>query len=1061
MWIVRLALSRPYTFIVLAILLLLLGPLAIYRTPTDIFPSINIPVVSVVWTYNGLPPDEMGGRIVGYFERAVTTTVNDIEHIESESLLGVGVIKIFFQPSVKIDMALSQVTAIAQTMLRNFPQGTTPPLILSYNASTVPVLQLVLSSVKLSEQDLNDLGNNFLRTQLATVQGAALPYPYGGKVRQIQVDLDEQAMQTYGISPADVNNAIGQQNLILPAGTQKIGNFEYFVKLNGSPNAVDDLNDMPIKTTTNGVLYIRDVAHVRDGFAPQTNIVRINGSRAVLMSVQKVGNASTLDIINKVKNLIPKIKESMPPELNLSMFGDQSLFVTAAIKGVISEGVLAAILTGLMILLFLGSWRSTLIIVISIPLSILASLITLSALGETINIMTLGGLALAVGILVDDATVTIENINWNLEQGKEVETAILDGAHQIAVPALVSTLSICIVFVPMFFLRGVAHFLFVPLAEAVIFAMLASYFLSRTLVPTLAKYWLQKHTGKPEVEAGPSTSGNFFVRFQRNFAWYFESMRKRYHELLEMTLKHSHLFVAIFLLFLIVSSLVLLPWIGEDFFPTVDAGQIKLKMRAPAGTRVEETAKIADKVDSIIRQIIPPHDLDSIVDNIGLPISGINLSYSNSATIGPEDADILVSLKDGHSSTADYIRILRTRLNQALPGVTFAFLPADIVGQILNFGLPAPINVQVVGFKTKENRLYADMLLERIKHIPGIVDARERQAFNYPELYVNVDRSLARELGFAQFDIATNLLISLSGSFQTAPTFWLSPQGVSYPIVTQTPQYRLDTLDALRNIPITKPGVTPQILGSMATIERRGVSAVESHYNVQPVIDIFASVQDRDLGSVGKDIDKLITKTKNEVPKGSSVFARGQMQTQRESFTGLLTGLAFAIVFVYLLIVVNFQSWVDPFIIITALPAAITGIIWMLFLTHTTLSVPALTGAIMCMGVAAANSILMVSFALQGMAAGHTPTAAALDAGFSRLRPVLMTALAMMIGMVPMALGLGEGGEQNAPLGRAVIGGLLFATIATLFFVPAVFTIVHERRRKRSGGRISHEVVPS
>jgi multidrug efflux pump subunit AcrB len=1046
MWIVRLALSRPYTFLVLAILLLLLGPLAIYRTPTDIFPSINIPVVSVIWTYNGLPPDEIGERIVGYFERALTTTVNDIEHIESESLLGVGIIKIYFQPTVNVDLALSQVTAIGQTMLKNFPQGTTPPQVLTYNASTVPVLQLVLSSVKLSEQALNDLGNNFLRTQLAVVQGAALPYPYGGKVRQIQVDLDPAAMQTYGISPADVNNAIGAQNLILPAGTEKIADYEYFIKLNSSPDVANELNNMPIKTTNGGVLYIRDVAHVRDGFAPQTNIVRVNGVRAVLMNVQKTGNASTLDIVNQVKSLIPKIKDSMPPELDLSMISDQSLFVKAAIHGVIGEGVLAAILTGLMILLFIGSWRSTLIIVISIPLSILSSLIMLWSLGETINIMTLGGLALAVGILVDDATVTIENINWNLEQGKEVEQAILDGAQQIAIPALVSTLCICIVFLPMFFLRGVAHFLFVPLAEAVIFAMLASYFLSRTLVPTLAKYWLHKQAGPIDHDVKPTQSANFLVRFQQEFSWHFESMRHRYHSLLEKTLKNSRVFVAIFSLFLLISLLVLVPWIGEDFFPSVDAGQLKLHLRAPAGTRVEETAKIADQVDDIIRGVIPAAQLDSIVDNIGLPISGINLSYGNSGTIGPQDADILVSLKPGHSPTPDYVRQLRTKLNQTMPGVSFAFLPADIVSQILNFGLPAPINIQVMGFNLDKNRRYAEMLLEQVKHIPGIVDARTRQSFNYPELFVSVDRSLAQELGFSQYDIASDLLISLSGSFQTSPTFWLSPQGVSYPIVTQTPQYKLDSLEALRNVPISKPGVPTQILGALATIERRGVPAVESHYNVQPVIDIFASVQDRDLGGVGKDIDKLLAKTKKLVPKGSTVIATGQMRTQRDSFNGLFGGLVFAIVLVYLLIVVNFQSWVDPFIIITALPAAITGIAWMLFLTHTTLSVPALTGSIMCMGVAAANSILMVSFALQGIADGKAPTAAALEAGYSRLRPVLMTALAMIIGMLPMSLGLGEGGEQNAPLGRAVIGGLLFATVATLFFVPSVFSIIHERR---------------
>ncbi len=1049
MWLVRIALSRPYTFIVFAILLLIMGPLAITRTPTDIFPFIDIPVISVVWSYTGLPPEEMANRITGNFERALSTTVNDIEHIESQSLIGVSVIKIFFQPSVKVDMALSQVTAIAQTMLRNLPQGTTPPLVLSYNASTVPVLQLVLSSDTLSEQAMNDLGNNFIRTQLATVQGAALPYPFGGKTRQIMVDLNQPAMQTYGVSPADVNAAINEQNLILPAGTEKIGSYEYFVKLNGSPDTVEELNNLPVRNKNGAILYIRDVAHVRDGFAPQTNIVRVDGQRAVLMSIQKTGNASTLDIVNRVKQLMAQIKDSMPAALHLSVLGDQSIFVKAAIKSVIQEGVLASILTGLMILIFLGSWRSTLIIVISIPLSILASIIMLSVLGETINIMTLGGLALAVGILVDDATVTIENINWNLEQGKEVATAILDGANQIAIPALVSTLCICIVFVPMFLLKGVAHFLFVPLAEAVIFAMLASYFLSRTLVPTLSNYWLHKHQPQTENDATILAQQNIFVRTQHLFEHHFEKMRQNYRHLLEKILNNSKAFVIGFMAFVILSLLLLFPWIGSDFFPTVDAGQIKLHIRAPTGTRVEETARIADKVDTLIRQMIKPGDLESIVDNIGLPVSGINLSYSNSATVGPGNADILISLKPGHRPVADYVKELRSALNQKMPGITFAFLPADIVAQTLNFGLPAPINIQVTGFNIKQNRDYANALLNQVKLIPGIVDARILQAYNYPELYVNVDRSLSQQLGFTQFDVATNMLISLSGSFQTAPTFWLSPQGVNYPIVTQTPQYKLDSLDDLRNIPVTKVGVQPQILGALTTIERRGVSVVESHYNVQPVIDIYASVQDRDLGSVGSAINQVIAKMADTLPKGSRIMVRGQMETQIESFHGLYLGLILAIVLVYLLIVVNFQSWLDPFIIITALPAAFAGIVWMLFLTDTPLSVPALTGVIMSIGVALANSVLVISFALHGMKDGHTPMLAALDAGFTRLRPVLMTALAMIIGMLPMALGWGEGSEQNAPLGRAVIGGLLFATVATLFFVPAVFTMIHTHRRTR------------
>lgn len=1048
MWLVRIALTRPYTFLVLALLLLILGPLAILRTPTDIFPDINIPVVSVVWTYTGLLPEEMGDRITSVFERALTTTVNDIEHIESESLFGVSVTKVYFHPSVQIAVALSQVTAIAQTILRNLPQGSTPPLVLSFNASTVPVIQLVLSSVKLSEQELNDLGNNFIRTQLATVQGAALPYPYGGKVRQIMVDLNQQAMQTYNVSAQDINIAVNAQNLILPAGSQKIGQYEYFVKLNASPTVVDELNDLPVKAINGSVLFMRDVAHVRDGFAPQTNIVRVDGSRAVLMAIQKTGNASTLDIINRVKALVPKILESMPPSLNLRMFGDQSLFVTAAISGVIREGVIAAALTGLMILLFVGSWRSTVIITISIPLSILASIIALSALGETINIMTLGGLALAVGILVDDATVAIENINWNLDQGKEVETAILDGAQQIAIPALVSTLSICIVFVPMFFLQGVAHYLFTPLAEAVVFAMLASYFLSRTLVATLAKYWLHKRSETPESQAEKG-SQHFFARIQQGFDTRFHAMRYRYRELLAIALEHRKPFVIIFLALILVSLLILAPWLGSDFFPSVDAGQIKLHIHAPSGTRVEETARICDEIDALIRRTIPANEVDGIVDNIGLPVSGINLSYSNSAPIGPADADILISLNAKHRSTSDYVRHLRETLNEKMPGVTFAFLPADIVSQILNFGLPAPINLKIIGLKLDANRSYAADLLNRVKHIPGIVDARIHQSFNYPQLNVSSDRILAQELGLTQFNIASNMLITLSGSFQTTPNFWLDPKnGVSYPIVTQAPQYKMDTLYALRNIPMAIQGRGLQILGSLSTIERGVAPVVQSHYNVQPVIDIYASIQDRDLGGVTRDVKKIVKETAKDLPKGSSVIAAGQMQSQASSFSGLYAGLAFAIILVYLLIVVNFQSWIDPFIIISALPASLAGIAWMLFITHTTISVPALTGAIMCMGVATANSILVVSFARQRMDQGDNAVKAALDAGFTRLRPVLMTALAMIIGMLPMAIGLGEGGEQNAPLGRAVIGGLAFATIATLFFVPCIFCLIHGRNDK-------------
>jgi CzcA family heavy metal efflux pump len=1047
MWIVRIALAHPYTFIVLAILLLIIGPLAIIRTPTDIFPSIDIPVVSVVWSYTGMPPKDMGQLITATFERALTTTVNDIEHIESESLIGVSVTKIFFQPSVKIDMAVAQVTAISQTLLKFLPPGITPPLILSYNASTVPVIQLVLSSPILSEQTINDLSTNFIRTQLASVEGAALPFPYGGKTRQIQADLNQQAMQTYGVSPQQVSAAINAQNLIIPAGTQKIGQYEYIVKLNASPQVVDELNQLPIRTENGGVLYVRDVAHVRDGSPPQTNIVRVNGIRAVMMSIQKTGGASTLKIIDQIKELLPAIRESLPPSLKISAFADQSLFVIAAIRGVILESIAAAMLTCLMILLFLGSLKSTFIISLSIPLSMLASICVMSALGQTLNIMTLGGLALAVGILVDDATVAIENINWNLGQGKKIDQAILDSAQQIAVPALVSTLSICIVFIPMFFLPGVSHYLFIPLAMAVVFAMLASYLLSRTLVVTLAKYLL--HPSEKQQEQ-PRKRMSAFSSIHHAFISQFEKMREKYRHTLAKVLEIKHKFILIFLIVIGASILLLFPFLGSDFFPTVDAGQIKLHLLAPIGTRVEETAKLVDEIDHEIHRIIPPRDLESIVDNVGLPISGINLSYSNSATVGPEDADILISLKSGHKPTLTYVKQLRTQLSEQFPGVSFSFLPADIVNQILNFGLPSPINIQITGTKEIENYQYAKMLLQRIKQIPGVSDARLRQAYNYPQLDVHVDRSFARELGFTQNDVASSLLISLSGSFQTAPTFWLDPKnGTSYPIATQTPQYSLNSLQALRNIPVVVDGYSSQILGALGTITRSFGPVVVSHYNVLPVIDIFASVQDRDLGSVSHAIKKLITQMKKDLPKSSKVLIGGQMKTQSEAFSNLYAGLIFSMVLVYLLIVVNFQSWTDPFVIIMALPAAFAGIVWMLFLTHTTISVPALTGAIMCMGVATANSILLISFIRQNIAEGKKLVEAIIEAASTRLRPILMTAFAMIIGMLPMSLGLGEGGEQNAPLGRAVIGGLTFATIATLFFVPAVYCFIQEVRNKK------------
>ena len=1040
MWIVRLALRRPYTFAVVALLILILGPLVILRTPTDIFPNINIPVVSTIWNYSGLSAPEMANRIVTGYERAVTTTVNDIEHIESQTLAGISVVKVFFRPGARIDAAVAQVTAIAQTVLRQMPPGTTPPLVITYSASSVPVLQLALSGQGMSEQQLFDFGNNTIRAQLATVQGAAIPFPYGGKQRQIQVDIDLPALQARGLSPSDVVNAISAQNLILPAGTTKIGNYEYAVETNSSPATVEALNDLPIRAKNGAVVFIRDVAHARDGNPPQTNIVRVNGQRASLLTILKSGSASTLQIIAQVRSALVQIAGSLPPELRVTPLNDQSLFVRASINGVVREGIIAACLTGIMILVFLGSWRSTLIIAVSIPLSILTSLIVLSALGETINIMTLGGLALAVGILVDDATVEIENINRNLEQGKETEHAILDGAAQIAVPAFVSTIAICIVFVPMFFLTGVARYLFVPLAEAVVFAMLASYFLSRTVVPTMAKYLLKPHAaGQGEL---PAEGGNFFVRFQRGFEHRFERFRAAYQRLLDGALLRPRLFAVMFMAVCVGTIAVLLPWLGQDFFPTVDAGQMKLHVRARTGTRIEETARLCDRIDDSIREVIPPKELGTIIDNIGVPYSGLNLSYSNSAPIGPADADILVALKENHRPIADVIRLVRTRLAREFPDVTLYFLPVDIVSQILNFGLPAPIDVQVVGNDLDGNRAFAEKLLQKMRYIPGTVDLRIQQPFDAPRLFVDVDRARAQEVGYTQRDVAGNLLIALSGSSQVTPSYFLDTRnGVSYLVAVQSPQYRLSSFEDLRNIPVTGvTGAAPQILGNLAVISRGSEAGTVSHYNAQPVIDIFGGVQDTDLGSVAAPLTRIVDAARKELPRGSQMIVRGQILTMRSSFAGLLGGLAFSIVLVYLLIVVNFQSWLDPFIIISALPAAIAGIVWMLFLSHTTVSVPALTGAIMCMGVATANSILVVSFAKERLAEGETASQAARDSGFTRFRPVLMTALAMIIGMVPMALGFGEGGEQNAPLGRAVIGGLALATLTTLFFVPVVYS---------------------
>ncbi len=1050
LWIVRVALSRPYTFIVLALLILILGPLVYTNMRTDIFPDIKVPVVSAVWTYNGMPPGDMSSRIITFYERQLTSSVNDIEHIESQSLMGVAVVKIFFQPSVNINAAVSQVTALSQTVLKRLPPGITPPLVLSYNATSVPVLQLALSSQTLLDNQLFDISNNFIRPQLAEVEGAAVPSPYGGKNRQTQVDLDMHALRSKGLTPQEVTDAILRQSLIIPSGTEKMGRFEYNVILNASPLVLDQLNDLPIKSVRGATVLLRDVAHVRDGFSPQQNMVRVNGRHSVLTTIQKNGSASTLDIIAKVKELMPRIEAGAPPGLVVKMVGDQSIFVKAAVDGVIREGVIAAGLTGMMILLFLGSWRSTLIVTISIPLSILSAIIALAASGQTLNVMTLGGLALAVGILVDEATVTIESINWHLEQGKPVEASILDGANQIVVPAFVSLIAICIVFVPMFFLSGVQKYLFVPLAEAVIFAMISSFILSRTLVPTLAKYLLRQHLQHEEGHH-PAPSRNPLVMFQQGFERIFSKTRDGYKGLLLLALSRRGPFVVGFLA-LVFLTFALIPFLGRNFFPEVDAGQIKMHIRAQTGTRLEETARLVDEIENDIRSRIPASEIKNVVDNIGLPVSGVNLTYSNSSPIGPGDADVLISLNEGHKPTADYVRMLREKLKDDFPGTTFAFLPADIVSQILNFGMPAPIDIQVIGFKRKENQVYAAKIMERLRKVRGLADLRVQQAFDQPEIHVTVDRTRSRELGMTQREIANNMLVSLAGSLQTAPTFWVNPSnGVSYPLVVQAPQYRMDTLNDLRNIPVApgqKADLPSQLLGSVADIGRGQGEAVVSHYDVQPTIDIFGAAQDRDLGSVASDIEKIVKDTEADVPKGSFVVVRGQVKAMSDSYRELLFGLLGSIVLIYFLIVVNFQSWLDPFVIITGLPAALAGIVWMLFITHTPLSVPALTGAIMCMGVATANSILVISFARERLKLGDSGITAAVEAGFIRFRPVLMTALAMVIGMIPMSLGFGDGGEQNAPLGRAVIGGLLFATVATLFFVPVVFSLVHGKKGK-------------
>jgi multidrug efflux pump subunit AcrB len=1051
--IVRIALQRPYTFIVVALLILLAGGLAAVRMAVDIFPSINIPIIGVAWQYQGLSPDQMYGRIMTPYERSLTTTVNDIEHTEATSYTTFGIAKIFFHPSTNIAIANAQVTAISQTLIKQMPAGETPPLILNYSASTVPVVQLALSGNGLTEQALTDLGINFLRTRLVTVPGAAIPYPFGGKTPQVMFDLDTAALQARGLTGLDVANALASQNVLTPAGTQKIGPYEYTINLNNAPSQLSELADLPIKSVGGAMVYMHDVAHVRNGAAVQTNIVHVDGNRSVLLSVFKNGSTSTLDIVSGIKKMVEVLKPSLPDALVIKPIADQSLFVRASIQGVIREGLIAAALTSLMILLFLGSWRSTLIVTTSIPLSILGAVATLYALGETLNIMTLGGLALAVGILVDEATVTIESINYHLEQGKEVVTAIMDGAAQIVVPAFVSLLCICIVFVPMFFLTGVARFLFVPLAESVIFAMVFSFLLSRTLVPTMAKYLLRSHAAHVDahgnvIDAAPP-SRNPLVRFQRRFEERFIKLRTEYRDLLALAIAHRRVFVGGFLGFIALSFL-LVPFLGRNFFPDVDAGQILLHVRAPVGLRIEETAARFTDVEKAIRRIIPPAQIGAVVDNVGTYLSSLNTMYNNTGTIGESDGDIQLSLNEGHGPTAEYVQRMRRELPRRFPGMTFSFLPADIVSQILNFGAPAPIDLQVRGNDLDADFAYANRLLAQIRHIPGVADARIQQSARAPTYDVDIDRTRAQYTGVTTADVTNSLVVNLAGSTQVAPTYWLNEQtGVTYPIALQTPQYQIDTLPELQNVPINATGAPTTVLGGIANIHRTHSDVVVSQYNIAPMVEIYATTQGRDLGAVSSAIRDVIDENDHDKPRGASVELVGQTATMHSAYFGMLAGLAGAIVLIYLLIVINFQSWADPFVIVTALPAALAGIVWMLFATHTTLSVPALTGAIMCMGVATANSVLVISFAREKLEELGDATQAALEAGFVRLRPVLMTALAMVIGMLPMSLGLGEGGEQNAPLGRAVIGGLLFATLSTLFFVPVVFSIVHRNYRPK------------
>jgi CzcA family heavy metal efflux pump len=1044
MWLVQLGLKRPYTFVVGAMLILIFGIVSVRKMATDIFPNIDIPVVTVIWTYAGMSPEDMESRIITPHERGMTTTVDNIEHMESQSMTGYAVEKVFFHEGTNISGAIAQITAISQTILRIAPVGTQPPFIVRFNASNVPVLQLGLSSQSLSEQEIYDDAYNFMRTQLATVQGAQLPLPYGGKVRQIMVDIDPQKMYANGVSPNDVSNAVNAENLVLPAGTAKMGTREYQVHLNSNPDVLQQLNDLPIKQVNGATIYVRDVAQVHDGYAVQQSIVRRNGQRGALLTVLKGGGASTLDVVKRIRDRLPSVMATLPASLKADPLGDQSLFVKAAISGVIREAIIAACLTALMILLFLGSWRSTLIVAVSIPLAILSSVIVLSALGQTINSMTLGGFALAVGILVDDATVAIENIHRNAAQGKDLEQAILDGAVQIAVPTFVSTLCICIVFVPILSLTGVAGFLFAPLAEAVIFAMLASYLLSRTLVPTLVKYALQAEHGRP----APA----FFRHFERGF----ESFRGAYDRALTRIMGQRKRTTTLFLGG-VLASFLLVPFIGQDFFPAVDAGQIRLHVRAPAGTRIEETEQLLAGVERDIRHVIPQHDLDVIVDNIGIGGQGLDLAYSDNPTIGSTDGEVLISLTDNRKGkTPDYVDSIRTAVGRDFPGVTFFFQPADIVGQTLNFGLAAPIDVQIVGRNRAQNFEIAKGLVHQLTAIPGTADVHLLQVVNAPDLLINVDRTKAQEIGLTQRDVANDMLVTLSSNVQVAPNYWLNPaNGINYPLVVQTPQYRVTDMSDLERTPIHSGTDQPQLLTNLSQVTRRNTLAVITHYNIQPVFDVDANVSGRDLGGVASDVDRVVATARKTLPRGTTIVVRGQVESMRSSFFGLEAGLVFAIVLVYLLMVVNFQSWTDPLIIVMALPGALAGIVWSLYLTQTSFSVPSLMGAIMAMGVATANSVLMVTFANDQRGLGRTAEEAALEAGHERIRPVLMTALAMIIGMLPMALGLGEGGEQNAPLGRAVIGGLLVATFATLFFVPVVYASIRGRVAPRDTGDVS------